>query len=330
MRSQLALLALTLFLAPVATAHDLGVARVELEELEPGRYRLEARLPSTLDAVPPGLPEGCTTGEPSIRLRATVQLAVFNVRCAVALGAGDVLSLPWRREGAFVAARWADGATAGHYFEGGGSIEIPISRLRADHRGAAEAAGHYLLLGVEHILLGWDHLAFVLGLCLIARGWQLAKLVTAFTLGHSLTLAAAVLGLARLPSPPVEASIALSIAFVAREALLRDGRSRHGIGLALIFGLLHGLGFASALAESGIQRSEIFLGLMSFNLGVEVGQLAFILGVCGAAGLSRALVPGAKVMTPRATRSAVAWALGILAAFWTFERALGFAGTPLG
>ncbi len=324
------LLAATLGLVMPATAHDLGVARVELREVEneAGRYQISVRIPAVLEAAPLLLPERCTAiGEPSIYRQSTTQRLIFDLRCGKPLSKGDVLRLPWEREGAFVAARWADGTTTGRYFEGrGGDVEIPVALLQTERRSAAATVSHYTMLGFEHILLGWDHLAFVLGLCLIARGWRLVMLVSAFTLGHSLTLAAAVLGLARVPIPPMEACIALSIAFVAREALMRpsgDGPSsqKHGALLVLAFGLLHGLGFASALADSGIQASERLLGLASFNLGVEIGQLAFVLAVLALADLCRRWAVSPTVLTP-----AIARVLGALAVFWMVERVAGFPG----
>ncbi len=318
-------------LASPAAGHDLGVARVELREMEPGSYELEARLPAVLEPRPPGLPARCgAVGEPAVRRQSTQQVVIFDIRCVgPPLGVEDSLLLPWRRDGAWVAADWADGTEIGRFFEGRGpSIEVPVALLRTPHRAAGETLRHYLVLGVEHILLGWDHLAFVLGLCLIARGWRLAKLVTAFTFGHSLTLAAAVLGLVRVPSAPVEACIALSIAFVAREVLARRGSridpsARHGLGLTVAFGLLHGLGFAGALAESGIQSSERFLGLISFNLGVELGQIVFVLAMLGFARLARQL-PARGGVRLYAWQRSIAWALGILGMCWWMERVLGF------
>ena len=163
---------------------------------------------------------------------------------------------------------------------GGAGIEVPLAALRAGSGSAADAARRYLALGVEHILLGIDHLLFVLGLLLIVRGpWLLITTVTAFTLAHSLTLALATLGLVAVPSAPVEAAIALSIVFLAAE-ILRARQGRIGLThrlpwlIAFGFGLLHGLGFAGALAEIGLPAGEIPLALLFFNLGVEVGPAA--------------------------------------------------------
>jgi len=150
---------------------------------------------------------------------------------------------------------------------------------------AGPASGGYFVLGVEHILFGSDHLLFVLALVLIVRGvGLLVKTITAFTIAHSLTLALATLGVVHVPSTPVEAVIALSIVFVAAE-IVRSRRGEHGLTerapwlVAGTFGLLHGFGFAGALAQVGLPQNDIPLALLFFNLGVEAGQLAFVAAV---------------------------------------------------
>ena len=164
----------------------------------------------------------------------------------------------------------------------------------------------YLKLGVEHILLGIDHLLFVLALLIIARGgWQVVKTVTAFTVAHSITLAAATLGLVHVPQRPVEALIALSIAFVATE-IVRDRDGRAGLAarapwiVAFAFGLLHGFGFAGALSEVGLPQGHIPLALLFFNLGVEVGQLVFIAAVLAGLALLGGRSRRARAPAPRA------------------------------
>ncbi|NEV60978.1 HupE/UreJ family protein [Thiorhodococcus minor] len=136
----------------------------------------------------------------------------------------------------------------------------------------------------------------------------------------SVTLALAVLGWVSVPIPPIEASIALSIAFVAREAILPQASRRHGFWLVAAFGLLHGLGFASALAEIGVDPRHLLLSLLVFNVGVELGQLLFIGGVLGAMMAARRIL----VMDSRRLRSATAFGLGTLGMVWTFERVTGF------
>jgi hypothetical protein len=303
-----------------ATAHDLGILRGELEETASGRYTLEVRLPPLLEfeSEKPRVPERCRFEGPPLVDRYPAGTRIrFELDCGGdPLAPGDILRFPWRREGAFVSARWLDGSSEGRFFDGSGKrIEVPLGLLMSLRRPPVETAKRYLLLGIEHILMGWDHLAFVLGLCLTASGWTLVRRVTGFTVGHSLTLAFAAAGLVTLPVPPIEACIALSIAFVAGQAVRGGAAPKHGGGLVLAFGLLHGLGFASALHESGIGRSELWLGLLTFNLGVEIGQLLFLLALFGIARPVRK----AKLLRPLA-----AYALGALGVFWTLGRVVGF------
>jgi len=187
-----------------------------------------------------------------------------------------------------------------------------------------QVAEAYTELGVEHILLGIDHLLFVLALLLIVSGWgKLVATVTAFTLAHSLTLAAATLGWVSVPQSPVEAVIALSILFVAAEIVhWRQGRPgitrRKPWLVAFTFGLLHGFGFAGALTEIGLPEHAIPLALLFFNLGVEAGQLIFI----GAVFLAWAVLR--KVPWPEWAWRVPVYGIGGMAAFWTIERISGF------
>ena len=197
-----------------------------------------------------------------------------------------------------------------------------------------EVAATYLRLGIEHIATGIDHLAFVLGLVLLAPAWRKVwKSITAFTAAHSLTLALATVGTLRLPAPPVEAAIALSIVFVAREAwLVAQGRpgatAARPWPVAFTFGLLHGLGFAGALAQVGLPVHAVPLALLTFNLGVEIGQLAFVAVVLMVGRpLSRALsrLPSRIPLNDRPlVRLLPAYAIGTLATFWTIERLAAF------
>jgi hydrogenase/urease accessory protein HupE len=183
----------------------------------------------------------------------------------------------------------------------------------------------YSVLGVEHILLGIDHLLFVLALLMIVSSWRkLVATITSFTLAHSITLAAATLGLVSVPQAPVEAVIALSILFVATE-IVHWRQGRPGITrqwpwiVAFVFGLLHGFGFAGALSEIGLPAHAIPLALLFFNIGVEAGQLFFIAAVLGAWEVLKRLQ-----WAEWAWRVPV-YAIGSLAAFWTIERITQFA-----
>jgi hydrogenase/urease accessory protein HupE len=189
----------------------------------------------------------------------------------------------------------------------------------------AEVIGTYTMLGVEHILLGIDHLLFVFALLLLVPGRRmLIWTITSFTLAHSVTLAAATLGYVHVPQAPVEAVIALSILFVAME-IVHWKQGRPGITrrwpwlVAFTFGLLHGFGFAGALSEIGLPEHAIPLALLFFNVGVELGQLAFIAAVL----LAWALLK--RIEWPQWAWRVPVYTIGSMAAFWTIERIAGFA-----
>jgi hypothetical protein len=195
-------------------------------------------------------------------------------------------------------------------------VQIAASQTRL------EVVGTYVVEGIRHILFGADHMLFVLGLLLIVRNrWMLVKTVTAFTVAHSITLAVATFGIADVPVAPLNAAIALSILFLGPE-IVRTWRGetsftiRHPWVVAFAFGLLHGFGFASALTGAGLPRAELPLALVSFNVGVEVGQLGFI-------ALFLALERSFRVLAvrwPRWAQALPGYTVGSLGAFWTIQR----------
>jgi hydrogenase/urease accessory protein HupE len=199
-----------------------------------------------------------------------------------------------------------------------------------------EVAKTYFVLGVEHILLGIDHLLFVLALLFLVSDWRrLITTVTAFTVAHSITLAAATLGFVYVPQAPVEAVIALSVVFVASEILhVAQGKpsftARYPWIVAFIFGLLHGFGFAGALREVGLPQQDIPLALLFFNLGVEAGQLIFIVAVVALLSLASRLLPKGDPSergpwhAEQLIRMPVAYLVGSVAAYWVIERVVGF------
>jgi len=201
--------------------------------------------------------------------------------------------------------------------------------------GAGEVAGTYLRLGIEHILFGFDHLLFVLALVILVKTWsRVAITVTAFTIAHSITLAVATLGFVNVPGPPVEATIALSIMLVSVEILnARRGKpsltARLPWLVAFSFGLLHGFGFAGALAEVGLPQHAIPVALLFFNIGVEIGQLLFVTTVLSLISLSRYVA--SQVLEPALIQRTfdrldvtAAYAIGIAAAYWLVERTTAF------
>lgn len=184
----------------------------------------------------------------------------------------------------------------------------------------------YIIIGVEHIWLGYDHLLFVLCLVWLINGFKkLIKTITAFTIAHSITLGASVLGLVTLPSAPVEAIIALSILFLAVEIIQQQkGKevftSKYPWIVAMTFGLLHGFGFAGALTEVGLPGNAIPISLLGFNLGVEIGQVIFIVVIIGIMTAVNRLV---KRM-PELLSTVAVYSIGGLASFWLIERLVGF------
>ena len=183
----------------------------------------------------------------------------------------------------------------------------------------------YSKLGVEHILLGIDHLLFVLALIMITKGkWRILKTITAFTLAHSITLSLAALGYVNFPTPPVEAVIALSIVFLAVEIVKNiNGKetltSQKPWLVAFTFGLLHGFGFAGALADIGLPQQDIPWALAFFNVGVEIGQIVFVLVV-----LTFIKLLSYKKNWPVLIKKIPAYAIGSMAAFWLIERVVRF------
>ena len=191
---------------------------------------------------------------------------------------------------------------------------------------AAGVAWTYTVLGVEHILAGIDHLLYILAMLFLVKGWKrIVATLSAFTATHSVTLTAAALGWVHVPQPPVEACIALSIVFVARE-VVETRRGRPGLTarwpwvVAFTFGLMHGFGFAGALAEVGLPTRAIPVALLFFNVGVEIGQLLFV----AAALAAMAMATRVASRWPRWAEAVPSYAIGAIAMFWVVERVTAF------
>jgi HupE / UreJ protein len=188
--------------------------------------------------------------------------------------------------------------------------------------GKLATVGTFIVQGIRHILFGADHLLFVLGLLLIVKNrWMLLKTITAFTMAHSITLAIATLGYANAPTLPLNAAIALSILFLGPE-IVRSWRGegsftiRHPWVVAFAFGLLHGFGFASALTSAGLPSSELPWALLSFNVGVEIGQIGFVILILLLERAFRVL----EIRWPRVVEALPGYTVGSLGAFWTIHR----------
>ena len=272
-------------LMPIVTwSHDIGISQAELIELDGNTYRLRVMAgPGTTTLFDtPSLPTHCTLGDSPGGIQGTIW-KTFEFSCTQKLSPQDTLLLPWDRDGIMLTATWAGGSGTTTLIKNeSGGITVKLSELRVGSGSTSAAAERYTILGVEHILEGYDHLLFVLALVLIVSNrWMLVKTITSFTVAHSITLGLATLGFVNFPSRPVEATIALSIVFLAME-ILRARMGRPGLTykapwiVGYGFGLLHGFGFAGALSDIGLPQSEIPIALLFFNIGVELGQLLFI------------------------------------------------------
>jgi hydrogenase/urease accessory protein HupE len=309
----LALLMLA-FMATCASAHEMTMAEMELRETRPGEFLWQWTAfgnSPVAEEITPQWPEGC-------RSDATM------LRCGES-GLSGVLSMEGigkRYSAAIVKIYWRDGQSSAYTLTAR-QTSVHLFGSADDQRGMGEVAKAYLVLGVEHILSGIDHLLFVGALLfLVGFNKRLLWTITAFTLAHSLTLASAALGLLTLRSAPVEASIALSIVLVAGEALhKRETFARRWPALvAFLFGLVHGLGFAGALAEIGLPQKHLATALLTFNLGVEFGQL-FAIGVAWTVWL---LVRRWQYAQP--ARVPLLYGIGTVAAYWSWLRIAGIFG----
>jgi len=325
-RLLLCVLAATMtWFAPPAGAHELQPGYLELREAAPGSYQVLWKLPSLggSDArmpITPVFPERCRQTTQARGERAgTAWVFTGRLECDGGL-AGQTIGIEGLEAFAtdvLVRVQHADGTVETHVLK----PVSPAATLRSAGDGR-RGAGVYLYLGIEHILLGVDHLLFVLGLLLIVRDrWMLVKTVTAFTLAHSITLAIATFGVARVEAAPLNAAIALSILFLGPEIVRRwRGQTsftiRHPWVVAFAFGLLHGFGFASGLAQLGLPRGEIPLALLLFNVGVEVGQLAFVVLVLMLERAFRLL----EIRWPIFLQRLPGYTVGALGAFWTIQR----------
>lgn len=328
LRKAMVCILLLFALLPSSYAHQLRLAYLQLDELEPDTYSVLWKLPAQGDtsrlAVSLQLPQDCgTLAQPRGEFAADGYLERWQIRCAGGLAGGVI-----RVDG--LAAAAADVLVRLAYLDGSSQVErLTTTRpalVALAAPGPLQVAISYLALGVEHILLGVDHLLFVLALLLIVRGTRrLVATVTAFTVAHSITLAMATLGLVQLPIAPVEAVIALSIVFVASEIVrLRAGKTsltaQSPWVVALAFGLLHGFGFASALSEVGLPPLHIPLALLFFNVGVELGQLLFI----AAALVFIGVVRRRPVPLPAWLALGPPYAIGGVAMFWVIQRIAAF------
>ncbi|MEJ8574269.1 HupE/UreJ family protein [Microbaculum marinum] len=322
----LALLAPVVFLAAAltgsASAHDVRPAYLQIDSIGPERYAVFWRTPLLSGAQLPvalALPDNATMlTQPSVQTLpgSRIERSAFEIPGGLA---GKRIRFPGLEATITdVLVRIDDG-------RGASATSLvrpsrPWLEVHAD-QGTLGVALTYLVQGIEHILYGLDHLLFVASLMLIVRDWRvLVQTITAFTIAHSVTLALATFGLVTLPPAPVEAMIALSILLVAAEAV-RMERGEKSLTItwpwivAFGFGLLHGFGFAGAMVGLGLPQGDVPLALFAFNVGVEIGQLVFIAALL-LVGYSARLI----FALGKSVRTAAAYGIGCVAAFWVVER----------
>ena len=323
----LAIVLLLIYALPGMT-HEVRPGYLEVTETAPERYQVLWKVPMKGDAVlrmSPLFPETCQEQTPpSSRAVAAAMVKQWTIVCAGGLKDVEVTieGLQHTLTDVLVRVTHSGGSTQ--------TVRLAPDNIVFTVSGepsTLEVITTYMSLGIEHILLGVDHLLFVFALLLIVQGWRrLVGTITAFTVAHSITLAAATLGYVNVPQAPVEAVIALSILFLATEIIhMLQGRTglaqRYPWLVAFIFGLLHGFGFAGALTEIGLPPSDIPLALLFFNVGVEVGQLIFVAGVLLIGMILRRLIS----QPMRWVETVITYMIGGIAAFWTIERVAAFA-----
>jgi hydrogenase/urease accessory protein HupE len=328
-RLLLALLA-TLAVSPLS-AHELRPSVVELRETQPGEYSLDWKVTLAVgsagllaERLEPVIPANCAIqGETSQRMQSAALIGRATMACEGEL-AGQQFGLSELLGKSDAIARFIP-------------LDLPVQsfRLTADEPTAEILAvpsafsvlADYFVIGAEHIIFGWDHLLFVIALVLLVRGpWPVVKAATAFTIAHSITLVATVLGYSGLPGRPVEALIALSIVFLAVEVavVLRDPERhtltrRYPWAVAFAFGLVHGFGFAGALADIGLPQTQLATALFAFNVGVEAGQLLVVALTIGILAALKRLPD----TTEHNTLRVATYVIGTVGSFWLIERLIG-------
>lgn len=325
----LAAFGLWLIAAGNALAHEVRPAYLQFTEESPGVFAVLWKQP-VLDGrrlpLEPVWPDNCQSLEPpALERTAGALLRRERIACDLRSGTVRIDGLSQTLTDVLVAIDFANREDQRFLLK----PENPAQDLALPTPGLAS----YLLIGIEHLLFGIDHILFVIALVLlISSRMALLATITAFTVAHSLTLGLSVLDLVRVPQAPVEAMIALSIVFLARELLLGPERrspltERRPWLIAAGFGLLHGLGFAGALADIGLPEGQLVPALLLFNLGLEIGQILVII-VMLALGwiLIRMVGPSRLRPVPQGptltVASVLALGLGAIASYWTFDRML--------
>lgn len=308
----LAVLAFGLLLPALpARAHEATMAVITLREIAPGRFIGQWTMPPVDPTLQPIFPAHCQWQAPEL---------VCGERGLT--GQVSFMGLGSKQSVATIRVQPHEGPLEVYTVSAANPIATAGRNPGTDLAVWRELAETYVNLGIDHILRGIDHLLFVLGLIwLVKGGWKLVKTITAFTVGHSISLAAATFGWVGVPEQPLNAAIALSIVFVGVEVVkLQRGEvgltARYPWSVAFSFGLLHGLGFATALTALGIPQATLPIALLFFNVGVEIGQLMFVTLVLALMWAHRQ----AQAMLPRWGAVVPAYVIGSVASYWFLLR----------
>jgi hydrogenase/urease accessory protein HupE len=322
-----AVVLLTVAMGQTLHAHEVRPGYLELRQLDAATYAVMWKVPAVGDmrlSIHPRFPQNCKSVDEVASYRGADSFTErFEIACPGGLN-GETIAIDGMAAtmtDVLVRVERTDGATQVARLTS--SVPALVVVASPDKLQVVRA---YSVLGVKHILTGVDHLLFVLALIIITSGgWMLVRTVTAFTVAHSITLTAATLGYVHVPQRPVEAVIALSIVFVASE-IVHGQQGRKGITayapwiVALTFGLLHGLGFASGLSEAGLPQGHIPLALLFFSMGVEAGHFLFIGAVLSVILLVRRM----QLPTPQWVQLVPPYAIGAVASFWLIQRVAPF------
>jgi hydrogenase/urease accessory protein HupE len=321
-------LILSALIAPAASAHEVRPAFLEITQSDASSYRIVWKQPTLGDRavrLVPHISNGWLEQEPKDQYAsAGFLIRTWNIQAPGSTLAGSSISIEGLQDtitDVLVRIRLLDQPPMDVILR----PENPQVQVSPQMRASVPV---FFIHGIEHILAGFDHLLFVLGLLLIVRDrWMLLKAVTAFTAAHSITLATAMIAKVSLPGPLVETLIAMSILFLGVEVLRaqRGGSSltvRQPWAVAFFFGLFHGMGFASGLAALGFAANDLLAALVFFNLGVEAGQLAFIAAVF-VIGRSLSLL---RIDQPALRVTVPAYAVGIAGAYWAFQTGAALLG----
>jgi hydrogenase/urease accessory protein HupE len=317
-----------LFWAMPASADEIRPALLDIKEQKTGLFAITWKVPMRGDRVlviSPNLPDSLELlGAPTVQQVQGAQIEHSTYKNNAESLTGQLISIDGLaavQTDVLLLIQLQDGTQHSSILRPSSpQFTIPLEASKL------EVAGDYWRMGTIHILEGVDHLLFVLALLLIVSNFrQLLTAVTAFTVAHSITLVLATLGVVHVPAAPTEAIIALSILFLATEIIHKyNGQTslteKYPWVVAFAFGLFHGLGFAGALSEIGVPQNEVPLALLMFNVGVETGQLLFIVVVLSLIALFKRL----QYAPPPWASRIVPYAIGSIAAFWTIERVMSF------